>query len=201
MQVDPGYLQRHYASLSDEALLDINPDDLVDTARACFEAEFRERQLNRQVELYADEGPLVEIAEGDDEPGWLEDGVEIYSGVIRAGAAAAPDADHFRTTLEAAGIPCHLEIHEEEPAEPVASEATHRWRLVVPGKLNLQATGILQRDVFNEEMEAGWRAHLEALTDEEISAVNPHTEFCGLFDQIDRVTRAFKEELSRRGLR
>jgi hypothetical protein len=59
----------------------------------------------------------------------------------------------------------------------------------------------LDSDIFNAEFEAGWRTHLEVLSDQEVRAMNPQVVFCGLFDRMERVTRAYSEELSRRGLK
>jgi hypothetical protein len=203
MKPDPEYLRQHYASLSDEALRDINADELVPAARQCFEAEVKQRQLDSPVDVleeYEAEEILAEEyseSDGDGPPDWLEDGAEIYSAVVRPGVAIAPGAANARDALEAAGIPCHLEICEDEPDE-APPEPTQRWRLMVPGNLNLRATGILQRDIFNDEFEAGWRTHLEVMSDQEVRAMHPRVAFCGLFDQIERATRAYEEELSRR---
>ena len=38
MQIDPEDFKRHYALLSDAALLEIDRDELVDVARECFDA-------------------------------------------------------------------------------------------------------------------------------------------------------------------
>jgi hypothetical protein len=205
MAVDPEYLRRHYASLSDEALLDINPDELVEAARACLDAELRKRELDAPVDLEAS----GEDAEYDDEPSggdgppeWLDEGAEVFSAVVREGVMATPQAHHARRALEAAGIPCFLDIHEEEveEEEPAPRGPVRRWRVLVPGKLNLEATGVLQREIFNDDFEAGWRTHLEVLSDEEVAALDPRDVFCGLFDQIERVNRVYREELERRRL-
>jgi hypothetical protein len=211
MPVDPEYLRRHYASLSDEALLDINGDDLVDVARECFEAEVGRRQVHSRAVAAAGEGAQVldldsdveygyEFSPEEGEPDWLEEGMEVFSAIVRAGATNAPDADNARAALQAAGIPCYLDMHEEEPAKPEPPVPMHRWRVLVPANLNLQATNVLQRDIFNEDFEAGWRTHLEVLSDDEVQALNLRLVFCGLFDQIDRAGRVYQEELSRRGL-
>jgi hypothetical protein len=59
----------------------------------------------------------------------------------------------------------------------------------------------LERDIFNAEFEAEWKTHLEALSDEEHDAMTPQSAFCGLFDRVDRVTKAYDREIARRGLR
>ena len=45
MPVDPEYLRAHYASLSDEALLAINREELVKTAQQCYDNELAQRDL------------------------------------------------------------------------------------------------------------------------------------------------------------
>jgi hypothetical protein len=105
-----------------------------------------------------------------------------------------------RNALEAAGIPCYLDLYEEPDEESDAQTRTHRWRVLVPGKLNLRATSVLERDIFNPEFEAEWKTHLETLSDDEVRAMNPRVAFCGLFDKVERVNRVYDEEISRRGL-
>jgi hypothetical protein len=206
--VDPGYLRKHYASLSDDALLDIDRDELVDVARECLDAELRERHLEGQVSVAEEAEPrevdeeLAEETSGEGEPDWFEEGAEVYSSAIRPGVTSVPQAHHARRALEAAGIPCYLDVYEEEPepVEPVERGPLRRWRLSVPGHLNMMATGVLQRDIFNDEFEAGWRTHLEVLSDEEVRAMDPKVVFCGIYDQIERATKAYREELVRRRL-
>jgi hypothetical protein len=72
---------------------------------------------------------------------------------------------------------------------------------MVPGKLNLRATGVLERDITNTEVEAHWKAQLEALSDEELRAMTPRIAFCGLFDRIARVNRVYDDEIAKRGLK
>jgi hypothetical protein len=212
MQVDPQYLRQNYASLSDEALLEIHREDLIEIAQGCYDDEVRQRRLNSAREATKASAPLIPDAETEpdsqvsregEQPGWIEEGAEVYSAVIRAGVA--PDVDNARAALEAAGIPCYMDIHEvdaheEEPAESVVTEPMHEWRLIVPGNLNLQATSILERDIFNADFEANWRTHLEMLSDQEVRAMSPQVVFCGLFDRVERVTRVWNEELKRRQL-
>ena len=48
MQIDLEQIRRHYASLSDEALLDIDRDDLTEAAQQrCFDAEFDGQGLGK----------------------------------------------------------------------------------------------------------------------------------------------------------
>ena len=72
---------------------------------------------------------------------------------------------------------------------------------MIPGNVNWQAASILQRDLFNPRFESDLKTHLGTLTDEELRAVTPEAAFCGLFDRVERVKRAYAEEFARRGMK
>jgi hypothetical protein len=132
-------------------------------------------------------------------PAWVEEGSEVCSVDSRVGSDAGVGADTAREVLETAGIPCYLDFCEDPPEEDGAPP-THRWRVLVPGKLNMRATSILDRDIFNDEFEALWRIHLEMLSDQELRDAKPNDVFCGLTDRVERAGRAYNDELARRGL-
>jgi hypothetical protein len=185
MQLDPDYLRRHYSSLSDEALLAINRNDLVEAAQAIFDEE-----VNRRRE--AEKNPLA----------WLNEASEVYS------VAAAPEqsgepavASSARNLLEVAGIPCCLRLTEVLRTEtPTPSPTpTSRWCLSVPAKENLRATSVLEQEIGNPEFEAIWRAYLQGLSEDELLAMDIKAALPGLFDRISRVKYAYKEEIARRG--
>jgi hypothetical protein len=221
MQPDPEYLRRHYAALSDDALLAMKRTDLVDVAQKVFDAEIEKRGLARQskpdrqatprpapptpvVDDHAEaDGPSEQYTESyvdGDRPEWAEEAAEVYSAVVLPGRSAAEDVAECRAVLDAAGFPCYMELIEEREEKIERPRATQRWRLMVPGELNLQAVSTLERDRFNEDFEAEWKAHLETLDDDQVLAMTPETVFCGLFDRVERVTRAYEEEIARRGL-
>ena len=217
MPLDPEYLRQHYALLNDEALLAVDRTELVEMARMIFDEEVERRELSQMGASERSDEPHpipgqtdppdgeaevdYEPAGAGDKPGWLEEAAEVYSHVDHPGAAIAPDVANARDVLEAAGIPCYLELcdipREEKSASP---EPAHRWRLMVPGELNLRAASILERDIFNADFEAEWQAHLEALSDKDLRAMSPQAAFCGLFDRIERVNRVYDQEIARRRL-
>jgi hypothetical protein len=206
VKLDPEYLRQHYASLSDQGLMEIHRADLVETARAIFDQEVRRRNLARTAVPSSpdplDEHAAAEPYAGEEDPGWLEDAAEVYGYTVQSEAVPAPDpALDALDALKAAGIPGSLDLYEIPPEERHSDGGTHRWRLMVPGNLVRRATGILQRDIFNVEFEEVWKAQLEALSDEELRFTNPQVEFCGLYDQIARVNRVYAEEFARRGLK
>jgi hypothetical protein len=200
MPVDLEYLRRHYASLSDEALLELDRSELVETAKKCYDEELaRRKPLGGTKALDQTADLESQVLDGDNKLEWLGDASEVFSQVDRAGAAPAPDIANARDALEAAGIPCHLELSAPpEEEEPPPQKPIRLWRLMVPGNLNQRATSILERDIFNAEFEAEWKTHLEMLSDEELRSMDPKVAFCGLFDRVERVTRAFDEEIARR---
>jgi hypothetical protein len=191
MQLDPEFLRQHYAAMSDEELEAIDRADLVEAARQIFDEEVASREPANPRAARATVEPPDEEVELD----WLEDAAEAYSRYVVRGAAPAPEAVHARDVLEAAGIPCHLELYEEPEQD---EQMQYRWRVLVPGKMTHRATSVIDRDIFNAEVEAQWRAHLEMLSDEELRVMEPQYAFCGLYDRLERINRAYDEELERR---
>ena len=207
MPVDRDYLREHYASLSDEALLEINREELVKTAQECYDDEVGQRGLASAPDVPAPPHQTGRKAVDHDAPGtndkpdWLEEGAEVYSGMDVSGTGPTSDVVDARDALEAAGISCYLDLFEIPEDKRVYQKAAHQWRLMVPGTLNLHAASVLDRDIFNAEFEAEWKTHLEMVSDEELREMTPRSAFCGLFDRVDRVTKAYDREIARRGLR
>jgi len=201
MPVDPEYLRRYYASLSDEGLQAIDRADLVEAAKQCYDYELRQRGRSPATPPLAAPDRVEfqdDAPEADDPPAWLEDASEVFSRADFAGSTPAPDLVDARNALEAAGIACYLDLSEAAEEASVSRRPTHVWRLMVPGDLNLRATSVLERDIFNADFEAEWKTHLQMLSDEELRAMNPRAVFCGLFDRVERVTRSYDEEIVRR---
>jgi hypothetical protein len=209
VSIDLAHLRRHYASLSDEALLEIDSSELVEAARACYDEELASRglaagrPLSRAGRTPADRASRAPApdpeTDGDGTPAWLDDAACACSFVPVPGDDAARDAAAASEALEAAGLPCHLDVHES-PAEDPERPAQQEYRVMVPGALNLQATSILDRDVFNPRLEEEWRAHFAELSDEELSGLDPE-EFCaGLVDRVERLRRAYGDEIAKRRL-
>ncbi len=86
MPVDLEYLRRHYASLSDEALLELDRSELVETAQKCYDEELARRKplglTNPLVQTADLEGQLPH---GDGKPEWLDEASEVYSQVEQPG--------------------------------------------------------------------------------------------------------------------
>ena len=212
MKLDRNFLRQHYSSLSDEALLELDRSELVAEAQQIFEEELTQRGLDGSpdsstfpaTEFVSENGDRMEFVDSpareDGSPGWMDEAAEVYAESAHQGRPPAEHATQGREALEAAGIPCHLELHEIPREEQALPDPTHRWRLIVPGEFSQKATNILDRDVFNPEFEEDWKTHLHSMSDKELRAINPQSEFLGLFDRIARITRAYNDELKRRKL-
>ena len=197
MKLDLEALRRHYQSLSDDALLAMDREELVEAAQHCYDEELAERGLTSQEEAQAGQ----EYGEADFETGedadWLQDAACACSFVSQPGGSAATDAGNARGALQEAGIPCQVSAIEVSAASG-DQPAQLEYRVMVPGALNLIATSILDKEVFNPQLEADWRTHFQELSDEEMRALHPDVICAGLVDRIARLKRAYGDELARR---
>jgi hypothetical protein len=200
LQVNLESLRQHYRSLSDEELSALRREELIEMAQKCYDEECERRGL-----VETQESELVEggeayeeaSAEGEAEPDWLQDAACVASFVSQPGGSAASDGEVARLALQRAGIPCQISIAEVAP--PSGDQpAQHEYRAMVAASLTLKATSILDKEIFNPQLEADWRIHLESLTDTELAALNPDVICAGLFDRIGRLKRAYNDEVSRR---
>lgn len=219
VRIDLEDLRRHYAELSDDELSEIDAGDLTEAARAVYEAEFARRELpfheepdiprkSGDANLPADQPEQMEDAPGEFDidvgppPDWLEDAACACTFATRPGNTDLPRAVKARAILRLTGIPCHITLNQDEDDPPQADPVpTYSLRLMVPGGLALHAISILNQEVFNEEQEAAWRNHFEALSDEELNALNPEIFCAGYLDLVARLRRAYDDELARRRLR
>jgi len=199
MKLDTEFLRQHYAAMSDEELQSIDRGDLVGAAQEIFDEEVGKREAQEmpasQDVVLNEQGAELEIEVEED---WLEHAAEAYSSYARRGTTDPSEGSvDARDVLEAAGIPCQLELFEEPGEE---EQTQFRWRVLVPGKLVHRAMSVLDRDIFNADFEAELKTHMEMLSDEELRVMEPRYAFCGLYDRLERIGRAYDEELARRGL-
>jgi hypothetical protein len=207
LQLDLAYLRRHYAGLSDESLLEIDRGELVEAAQKCYDEELARRKPARPAAPAASLEPQDDQVDDDAEPdtdagsgpAWLEDGACACAFVESPGSDAAGDAANARGALEDARIPCYVAV-EKLPPESAVPGREREYRVLVPGALNLHAVSVLDRDVFNQHVEADWRAHFEVLSDDALLALDSEIICAGLVDRVERLKRAYSDELARRGL-
>jgi len=128
MRLNPEYLTQHYASLSDEALLETKRSDLTELAQTYYDDEVKRRGLSpggkkpragAKTEVPRLSEQSDEYAGPDEEkPSWIDDAAEVFSITILPGTNATGDAADARRVLEAAGIPCYLEARQIPKDEP-----------------------------------------------------------------------------------
>ena len=202
MQINLDDLREHYQSLTDDELIEIERSDLTEAAQRCYDEEVARRGLHNgeepapQPELEEEPEPL----DTDADPDWLQDAAIACSYTSVPGGTAATDADHARDVLQEAGIPCQISVTESDPNN-VDGPRFPEFRVMVPGALNLKATSVLDKEIFNEGLETEWRSHFEALTDAQLRALTPDVICAGLADRVARLKRAYNDELARRARR
>ena len=146
MQIDPDEFRRHYDSLSDEALLEVNRDELVEVAQQCYDLELAHRGIKRESQT----------------PAALEKRVESQEWVLAATFLSAEEANLAHAMLESAAIPARLE-----------SKNTSSWtgfgglRLLVPSALLEEAQVIIASPISEEELIAQAEAEPEPAPDSE----------------------------------
>jgi hypothetical protein len=191
LQPDPKDLRRHYASLSDEALLDLNRDDLTPVAQHCFDEELASRRL----------------ATAGDEASDLDDaggGVKIESDWLESAACACSfgpqdteDLGQACGVLENAEVPYQVNSRDMEDSQ---GQPYQMQDVMVPAPWLLLALSVLDKELFNERQEADWRAHLEELSEEDFATIRLEDLTAGMLDRVERLKRVYADEIARRGL-
>jgi hypothetical protein len=138
MNISADDFRKHFALLSDEALLETNPGDLVALARTCLDEEIASRGLNAaggETETEAVEGVVETEPDKDEEEGL----VSIASYTV------ADEARMARGLLQIAEIPAFL------ANESAALGALH---LMVPASMVAAALEVLSEEMSEEELAA-----------------------------------------------
>ena len=205
MPIDPEYVRQHYASLSDDALLLIERDELTPAAQAILDSEIRRRNLDRTEPLERDAeatGRSSFFGSDDEEEAadadWLENAFPVTT--FSAKPAGLADAADARDALTAAGIPCDVTEHEIDPDEQEVSESYRQYRVIVPATFGLQAVAVLDTAIFNPRYEADLQVQFESLSDDELRALNVDSLCAGLLDRATRLRKAYEREIGRRSL-
>jgi len=153
MQIDPEDFKRHYALLSDDALLEIDRDELTDAARPHYDAELAERKLA----LPDTDEPALCTDLVDDVTGQTEDGPQLVATFL-----SLEEANFARGLLKSADIACSLE--NERGAQWAGSGPL---LMMVPASEYDRACEILETEISEEDLIA--QAEAEASEDDEPS--------------------------------
>jgi hypothetical protein len=128
--------RRHFEILSDKALMETNREDLVESAKTCFDEEVSRRGLKLPASAAeAAEQPAPEPVNPDDEL------------VLIATYTIYDEANLARGLLESASIPFHL-------ANEYVALGGFQLRLMVPAAYEEQALEILESEISDEELAA-----------------------------------------------
>ena len=136
MDVSQADFRQHYELLSDEALLEINAEDLVDVARQCLEEEIANRGLNAAAADVPEE-VVAESLAGEEEPG------EVMIATYTNG----DELNLARGLLQIAGIPSRVE-------NPLAVMGGMELRVFVPVAFEEHALEVLAAEISEEELAA-----------------------------------------------
>jgi hypothetical protein len=208
MQVDRGELGEHFASLSDEELLDLKRDDLTEEAQGIYDLEISSRRLKKASATKR----MIENTEasfykrdygGDNEtvdPDWHHDGTVVCAIVDTPGSHSEESVSKAQTSLQAVGIPSHLRARRELDASGIR-DPYDTMEVLVPVRCAMHAASILDRDVFNDEFETYWRDHLSMLSNEDLLMLDPDIFCAGLIDKLSRMKRVYAQELTKRELK
>ncbi len=204
MKLDTDYLRRHYAELTDEALGEIDRNDLLEPARSCYDEEAARRRPWGKPAASPEPPDAPVVEESDDAeptvsdgatPAWLKGAATVCSYV---GGQVCDDFAEARDAVEAAGIPCYIDV-SKLPPEEASPRRDYLYRVLVPGGRNLEALSVVDVRVFNPEIEAEWKAHVQELTDAELRALRPEVICAGFLDRAARLKRVYEDEVARRG--
>jgi len=133
--------------------------------------------------------------ENEQAPEWLEEGMAVLSLSGAPGNDSATAIGDARAALDEAGIPCYAAVREPEETGRYST-----YELLVPHAQHLQAMSVLDKELFNAELESDWKAHFETMTDGELMDMDADVLVAGMRDRIERLVRAYEDELLKRGL-
>jgi hypothetical protein len=201
LKIDPEDFRRYYDSLSDDALLEIERDELVPVAQQMYDQEIMRRHLmpdqpEQEQEPAAGEPQGAGFHAGEN---WLENSVCAYSSFVRrADDEASQRMLQARDILTAAGIPAEVKYRKE--VKEVTEHREDLGEVLVPANLIMYASSILDKEIFNREEEQGYRMYFSSLSDEELRSADPKLLFAGLVDRLERARKAYYEEVAKRAL-
>jgi hypothetical protein len=135
VQIDPEDFKRHYAMLSDAALLEIDRDELVDVACACYDAELAERNLTT-------EEPKPNAAEMEPAASPADGELQLVGTFL-----SMEEANFARGLLQSADVPCSLENEFS-----AAYSGAGALRLLVPAAAYDRACEILEAEISEEDL-------------------------------------------------
>ena len=151
MQVDPEEFRRRFDELSDEALLEVNRDELVEVAQELYDAELERRGLLEE-----------EAEEESDAPAPAPDNPQDEM-VLAGEFGSAQEVQFARSLLKSAGIPAFVKAD----FSGILAATEEETKLFVPASQLEAAREILANPLTDEELAAQAEAAGEGIDDEE----------------------------------
>lgn len=136
MNVTAADFRQHFELLSDEALLEIKRDELVELAQQCYDEEIERRGLSS--------GETPAEAAVESAPHEADRSQEM---VLAATFLSGEELNLARGLLDDAGVPYHI-------VNPLAALGGVELRLMVPKALEEHALEILAFEISEEELAA-----------------------------------------------
>jgi len=131
--------RRHFSGLSDDALLEINRDDLAETAKLCYDEEIASRGLDAETE-------------SDDT---VDDSTETIPELVAIAKFDRQDEANFaQGLLEVNGIQSYLSNDPKFPANLLSSGTRCCLELMVSPELADDARLVLETPISDEELAA-----------------------------------------------
>lgn len=193
--VDAETLRCHYRELSNEALLDLKPEDLTDIARQYYEVELSNRGLKRAVTPKLEEFEPVSSTRVHPDPSFSIDNVPWNSTAVRVREFEyVEEAEQARDVLERAAIPCALAVKKQDPSLGYRRKYKGKWiALMVPSSFLETARKILRTEVEGPSIEEDYSNHFVEFSDRELLDVDTET-----LPEAGR--KWYSAELAKRGL-
>jgi hypothetical protein len=156
MQVDPEDFRRRFADLSDDALLEVNRDELVEVAQDLYDAELERRGL-------------LEEAEAEPEPveGKPDDHADDL--VLAAECGSSQELAFARSLLKSANIPTYGETDFSGILGTTVADTT----LYVPSSYLQQAQELLATQLTDADLDAQAEAAGEEESEDESEPDDP----------------------------
>jgi hypothetical protein len=152
MQVDPEDFRRRFADLSDDALLEVNRDELVEIAQDLYDAELERRGLLE----------VAEAAEPEPAEGTPDDPKDDMA--LAAECGSAQELAFARSFLKSANIPTYV----QSDFSGILGTTEADTKLYVPSAYLEQAQELLATQLSEEELaEQAEAAGEEGNSDEE----------------------------------
>jgi hypothetical protein len=139
MQVDPEEFRRRFDGLSDDALLEVNPDELVEVAQDLYYAELERRGLLEEEEE-------IEASQEEPTPDTPPEG-EL---VLAAEFGSAQEAAFGRSLLKSADIP----VYSHSDFSGILGATEEEAKIYVPSSYLEQAKEILATPLSDEDLAA-----------------------------------------------